>query len=259
MTFNIRVDTFFDLFNMWANRRDILIQTILDNDADVICLQEALNKQIRDIRQGLPEYTSYAAGRNNGIDEGESCAIFFRKDRFILADSGTFWFSDTPERPGSKDWGNFFPRICSWVHLIEKRTRRAFYVYNVHLDNWSQNSRTRSIGLLTRAIAGRREDDPFMVMGDFNMGLDNPAMRYLQNVYLGTKHPQMTPAWQRLYPDKPAPGTHHGFTGRSSGKKIDHIEVCENIAVLDVHIDRREIEGRYPSDHFPVIAEVLLY
>ena len=258
MSFNIRVDTFLDGLNRWSNRRQMVCDTLADNAPDVIGLQEALDHQVRQIQHALPQYGNYAAGRNDGKQKGESCAIFYRKDRFDLDDCGTFWFSDTPARPGSKDWGNIWPRICTWVHLVEKDTGTGFYVYNVHLDVFSQNSRQRSVELLAKRVASRQTADPFVVVGDFNMSLDNPAMQYLQNLQYQTPYPRMVDAWQSIHPATPAGGTRHGFRGGTSGPQIDHIPVGEGARAVQANIDRRQVNGRYPSDHFPVIAEILL-
>jgi endonuclease/exonuclease/phosphatase family metal-dependent hydrolase len=258
MSFNIRVDTFLDGFDSWSNRRQLVFDTLTDDAADVMGLQEALDHQVSQIQQALPQYGHYAVGRNDGKQKGESCAIFYRKDRFTVGDCGTFWFSDTPSIPGSKDWGNLWPRICSWVYLTEKKTGDSFYVYNVHLDVFSQNSREKSVELLAKRIADRKIHAPFIVMGDFNMGLDNPAMVNLQNVDSRTPYPKMVDAWQSIAPGSADEGTHHNFRGKTSGPMIDHIPLSENILPLEVKIDRRCINNRYPSDHFPVIAKILL-
>jgi endonuclease/exonuclease/phosphatase family metal-dependent hydrolase len=258
MSFNIRVDTFLDGFNSWSNRRQLVFDTLMDNAADVVGLQEALDHQVRQIQHALPQYSNYAAGRNDGKQKGESCAIFYRKDRFALNDCGTFWFSDTPAKPGSKDWGNLWPRICSWVYLTEKKTGDGLYVYNVHLDVLSQNSREKSVELLARRIAARKTSAPFIVMGDFNMGLDNPAMAYLQNIDSRTPYPKMVDAWQSIASGSSCEGTRHNFRGKASGPKIDHIPLSEDTLALEVKIDRRCVNNRYPSDHFPVIAKILL-
>ena len=145
------------------------------------------------------------------------------------------------------------PRICSWVKLVDKSTYTAFYVYNVHLDHLSQNSRKKSVRLLTEKIAGRKTKDPFIVMGDFNMKLDNSAMEYLQTNTLAP----MEDAWYSVHADKRSIGTRHGFKGRS-GPHIDHIPLSEDLHALEVVIDSRKYNGRWPSDHSPVIAKILM-
>lgn len=260
MTFNIRVGVpFWDGQNCWNKRKQIVVDALIDNAADVIGLQEALDFQVEHIQQALPQYSRYAVGRSNGKQKGEACAIFYRKDRLELVDSGTFWFSKTPEKPGSKHWGNLFPRICSWVRLINKADGTCFYVYNLHLDHWSQNSREKSVRLLASRIAARKTQDPFIVMGDFNMELDNPAMMYLQKIGYQTPYPKMVDAWLSVHLSKESVGTRHNFSGRTSGPTIDHISISEYAQALNAKIDQYVLEGRYPSDHFPVIATVQLF
>jgi endonuclease/exonuclease/phosphatase family metal-dependent hydrolase len=257
MTFNIRTATaWWDGANCWDRRRQIVVDTLADNAADVIGLQEALDFQVEQIQQALPQYCGYAVGRSDGERKGESCAILYRNNRFDLVDWGTFWFSKTPSKPGSRHWGNLFPRICTWVHLVDKADETSFYVYNVHLACFSQNSRARSVRLLAGRIAARRSRDPFIVMGDFNMKLNNPAMKYLQNIGYQIPYPRLVDAWLSVLASDAGVGTAHGFTGRTSGPKIDHIAVSEQAQALDVKIDRHQLNGRYPSDHFPVTATV---
>lgn len=256
MTFNIRVDTIMDGFHRWKQRRQLVVDTIKSNAADIIGLQEAESDQVQLIQYAMPQYSNYAIGRKDGRRRGETCAIFYRRDRFMMLDSGTFWFSDTPYEPGSKDWGNLWPRICSWVHLLDKSTRTGFYVYNVHLDNLSQNSREKSAKMLAGKIAARRTQDPFIVMGDFNMSADNPAMAHLQRIGYQPAFSGTVDAWAAVHFREPRVGTRHGFDGRTSGPMIDHIRLCENIIPLEAQIDQRHYDGKYPSDHFPVIARV---
>jgi endonuclease/exonuclease/phosphatase family metal-dependent hydrolase len=258
MTYNILVDSRITPWHKWYFRKQRVIDMLADNRADVMGLQEARDSQTQDIQSAMPQYDYYAVGRNDGIRGGESCPIFYRKDRFTMLDSGTFWFSDTPEVPGSKDWGNLPPRICSWVYLREKDNNTKFYVYNVHLDAFSQNSRQKSARLLAQRVADRKTRDPFIVMGDFNMALYNPAMKYLMKFGYETPYPKMVDAWLSVHPDESETPTRQSFGGHIMGPNIDHIPISENLRALEVRIDNRKIDGGYPSDHFPVIAKILL-
>lgn len=256
MTFNIRTRTIIDGPNHWNRRKQMVFDMLADNAADVVGLQEARNSQLQHIRKALPEYGVYSAGRSDGLAGGESCPILYRKNRLSLKEAGTFWFSDTPSVPGSKDWGNLPPRICSWAHLVENSSGKSFYVYNLHLDNFSQNSREKSTRLLTQQIAARKTADPFLIMGDFNMEPSNPAMAFLQTAHAGVVQ-SIKDVWQLIHPEKTI-GTRHGFDGGTSGPQIDHILICDSIQALDARIDNRQVNGRYPSDHFPLIANVLI-
>ena len=260
MTFNIRTGKAWWLDswsgNSWENRRRIVVETIAEDAADVIGTQEGVASQLEEIQNALPQYAKYAAGRDDGRNSGETCAIFYRKDRFVLVDCGTFWFSTEPEKPGSKSWGNMFPRICSWIQLVDRTNLASFYVYNVHLDNLSQNSRKKSVRLLAQRIAERNTNDPFVLVGDFNMKIDNPAMKYLEQSGYKDLNASMSNVWQDVYPGKPKTGTYHKFSGSPKCSKIDHISISRSLQALDVRIDQHEERGRYPSDHFPVIATI---
>jgi endonuclease/exonuclease/phosphatase family metal-dependent hydrolase len=257
MTFNIRTQTIIDGPNHWNHRKQLVTDVIATNGADIVGLQEARNSQLKHINATLPEYATYEVGRSDGKKQGESCPILYRKDRFSMVKADTFWFSDTPSVAGSKDWGNLPPRICSWVHLVDKISGIGLYVYNLHLDHLSQNSRAKSIQLLTQEIARRETMDPFIVMGDFNMGLDNPAMQYLSRIGYENPLAKTSDAWQLIHQNRSI-GTRHGFNGDISGPQIDHIRLSSNLQALDVRIDARQRNGRYPSDHFPVVAKLLL-
>ena len=91
------------------------------------------------------------------------------------------------------------------------------------------------------------------MLGDFNMKIDNPAMRYLcSSGYL-----KMKDAWRSLYPfTEKGTGTSHNFFGGINGPRIDHIPVCQDSTALEIKIDRYNKNGKYPSDHFPVIARI---
>lgn len=258
MTFNIRYGTANDGPNSWEYRKDIVFDLLAEYAGDVMGMQEALDFQVRQIQRALPQYGHVAVGRDDGKNVGETCAVFYRRDRFQLTDSGTFWFSNSPWKP-SKHWGNEILRICTWVRLTERASGDSFYVYNVHLDHQSQLSRQKSAELLAKEISNRATDDPFVVMGDFNMEMDNPAMLYLQKIGVQTPYPRLVDTWQMLYrAEKPA-GTFNGFKRNLSGANVDHILVRDDTDIIEVGIDRRAFNGQYPSDHFPVYAEIRLY
>ena len=123
MSFNVRYGDANDGENRWAARREALFDTIRRQDADLVGLQEALDFQIDEIVGAVSIYAVIGVGRDDGVAEGEYAAILFRKDRLHVADAGTFWFSDTPDVPGSKSWGNNITRICTWARLVDRDGR----------------------------------------------------------------------------------------------------------------------------------------
>jgi hypothetical protein len=110
MSFNIRYGTANDGDNHWTRRRGFLVDVMRDADADLVGLQEALDHQIAALLQALPPYGVIGVGRDDGRTRGEYAAILYRRDRFRVADAGTFWFSHTPEVVASRSWGNRITR-----------------------------------------------------------------------------------------------------------------------------------------------------
>ena len=258
MSFNIRYGTANDGENHWKNRREMLFDLLKEQNADLIGVQEALDAQLREIAVAVPVYATVGVGRDDGATRGEYAAILFRRDRFHVSDSVTFWFSDTPEVIASRSWGNTITRICTWARLVD-RDGRALWHFNVHLDHISQPSRERSTQLLAERIAARRRtNEPVIVTGDFNVGEANPAIHTLLRPPDGKAAP-FVDTFRVLHPDEKTVGTFSGFKfGEINGDKIDYVLVQPGTEVLSAAILRTSRENRYPSDHFPVVARVRL-
>ena len=257
MSFNIRYGTAKDGDNHWSLRREQLFDLLRERDADLVGLQEALAFQIDEIEAAVPGYAAIGVGRDDAARAGEFSAILYRKSRFRVADAGTFWFSDTPEVPASKSWGNNITRICTWARFVD-RSGRAFYHFNLHLDHESQPSRERSVALLRQRIDARAfPADPVVVTGDFNAGERNPALAAL--VAKGDTAPPFVDTYRVLHPAETVVGTFTGFKiGNTAGEKIDYVLVQPGAEVMSAEIIRASRNDRYPSDHFPVAATVVL-
>jgi endonuclease/exonuclease/phosphatase family metal-dependent hydrolase len=255
MSFNIRYGTAADGDNAWEHRRDAVIEVIDAFRVDVLGVQEALHFQLVELAAALPRYQRIGVGRADGAEAGEYAAILVDRTRLEVLEQGTFWFSDTPEAPGSASWGNDIPRICTWARLRDREANRTFYVYNVHWDHQSQPSRERSAALLAETIGARAAaDDPVLVTGDFNAGEANPAFRYL----LEAPGLGLFDTFREVHPDASEVGTFNGFEGTTTGEKIDAVLASVHWQVVGAGIIRSARQGRYPSDHFPVMATLVL-
>ena len=262
MSFNIRYCLADDGGNDWKNRKHRVAGVISLYSPDILCLQEGLSIQLDDVLVQLPSFTKTGVGREDGMERGEFAPILFRTDRFTLLDQGTFWFSDTPHIPASMHWGNFLPRICSWIRLRCKEDGSAFTVFNVHWDHASQRTRRRSANLLMAYVTEEiKSGFPVIVCGDFNAEEDNLAFRHL----VDQRHGLLRDSFRVLHPDEAPAGTFHAFTGCLDGARIDAIVISRHWQVREAGIVRSYFqdqvtgESRYPSDHFPVTATVSLY
>ncbi|CAF1073963.1 unnamed protein product [Adineta ricciae] len=255
MTYNIRYDTVKDGKNQWSLRKNKLINLIRNRAPDLFGVQEALPNQIMDLQNALPAYRYYGVGKIDGKMKGEFSAIFYRIDRFDLLNSGTFWLSKTPRIPGSKAWDAAGTRTCTWVQLRDRYTFQIFYHFNAHFDSTGRTSRLESARLIlsqTRAIVG--SSTPIILTGDFNASPQSDSYRtFITNAIL--EDSKNISERSHCGPDS----TFSTFTvGRQMGKQIDHIFVTsKDFKVLQHGTLTDSNGGYYPSDHLPVLAEIM--
>lgn len=254
MTYNLRYGLANDGENSWPHRREMLFNVIRDFNPDVLGVQEALEFQLDELGEALPGYKYVGVGREDGKRRGEFAAILYRSERLECAASGTFWLSDTPEVVGSTSWGNQLTRICTWAEFRDRAAEGArFRIYNNHWDHQSQPAREGSAALVLKKIAADAADLPVLVTGDFNAGEDNKATAIILH-----GDPKLRDTFRAIHPDVKDVGTFTGFADRTDGRKIDYVLVTPQWQVKDADIIRTQVDGRYPSDHFPVTAVVEL-
>ncbi len=263
MSFNIRRGTARDGVNHWIYRRNRVRELFHHYRPDVLGLQEALDFQISEISAMLPGHEKVGIG-NLGGSKGLHTAIFYDAVRFVPSAEGTFWFSDTPDIPGSKGWGNIIPRTCTWTRLIEKDSERAFYFYNVHLDHISRRSRKKSVVFLSRFIHTRSSPDPFVLTGDFNAREKSTPIQYLKGkipLRIKPKENVSNPeplidTFRARYPNLRNVATFHGFGKYFFRLKLDYIFVPSSVRIQDAKIIQPQWKKYYPSDHFPLVAHI---
>ncbi|WP_380681196.1 endonuclease/exonuclease/phosphatase family protein [Salinigranum sp. GCM10025319] len=284
MTFNVRYDTAADGENAWEHRRSMVASTVRFHAPDVVGLQEPLAHQYAYLREGLPDYAWEGAGRIDGDAEGEHCPLGWRTERVSVEDAGTVWLSETPDTPGSSYATAGKPRLVTWSRL--RVDGRDLIVCNTHFDHESERARVRSARQLRELVAGLREraarDEgraagvapPVAVLGDFNCTSDSEPYRVLT----GANDASDVPAHASDTGDADGaiggpPLTdamsvsehpHHGPTAtfeRFSGapdRKIDHVFVVGDVSVRQHAVVADHWDGRPPSDHCPVVAELVL-
>lgn len=254
LSFNLRyINTGDKEERAWTARRDDAGKIITEDKPDLIGYQEALRPMLDDLTARVPGYEEVGVGREDGKTKGEYSAIWVKKDRFTLQESGTFWLSDTPEVPGSKTWGNRVTRVCTWARLLDKTTNTVFHFYNLHLDHESQEARDKGIAQVLKHMEGRNPAGPYVLTGDFNSGEGSTVVKTIKGSALAA-----VDSWRELHPDvlPVESGTAHGFTGAHDKAKIDYIFVPKGTRLIDAEILHTHRENIWPSDHFPIRATV---
>jgi endonuclease/exonuclease/phosphatase family metal-dependent hydrolase len=262
MTYNIRLPVESDGINYWNNRRPLVASMITYHAPDIIGVQEAFRRQLDEITTDHPEYVWTGVCRNDGTTapdpDGEFSAILYRKDRFEKLDGHTFWLSPTPEVAGSKGWDAAFPRIVTWAKFRDRQSKKIFFLFNTHFDHMGEKAREESAKLILQQIKTIAGDHPVVLMGDFNSRENSAA-------YQTITHGDQSLVLKDAYYTSQTP--HHGPNGTFSGtftlpgvgdNRIDFIFTSTQVSVLSHAILSDSWDGRLPSDHLPVVAEVKL-
>ncbi|NGZ74372.1 endonuclease/exonuclease/phosphatase family protein [Saccharibacillus alkalitolerans] len=259
MTFNLRTYTAYDAGNEWTQRAPWAAETIAAHAPSIAGVQEAYLLMLEDLQRELPDYAWIGQGRRGG-SEDEHCAIFYRKNEFEVVGQGQFWLSETPDAAASLGWDSDYPRICTWGRFRSLESGEELRVYNTHLDHIGERARIEGVKLAAAVMLkhdAEHPDSAAVLMGDMNGGPSDAPLRFLRGE-LAEEGP--VPALQDAY-DKlqgESGRTFHDFEGGLEGEPIDYIFAAAPLRVLRSGIDRRDFGGQYPSDHYPLIAELEL-
>lgn len=248
MTFNIRLSTASDGENYWVKRKPDVLALLSYYQPEIFGVQEALPEQMEDLKNGLPNYHSIGVGRDDGKNKGEFSAIFYDKNLFDVLQSGTFWLSETPEKP-SKGWDAAYNRICSYALFLTKKGKQKFWAFNVHFDHVGQVARVRSSELILEKMkAFNPQNYPVVLTGDFNLTDETEPIKIISKTLEDNFKQSQKPHYG---PD----GTFQAFDVlKPAEERIDYIftkgfQIESNRTIND----RRE-NLLYPSDHFPVLS-----
>ncbi len=249
-TFNIRYDNKNDSGNLWVDRKPYVAGLIKFHDFDIVGTQEVLKNQLDDLAGLLTGYEHVGVGRDDGKDKGEHVPIFFKKDKFTAVQHGNFWLSETPEKPGP-GWDARLNRICTWVLLQDKQSKKRFYVFNVHFDHQGIQARKESSKLMISKMKSLAGNNPVVLTGDFNG--DHQSEWYLTIANSNMVHDALKDVAQPYFNN----GSFNSF-GKSLAHHsvIDHIFLSKDFTAVKWGVLTDSYQGKYPSDHFPVVVDV---
>jgi endonuclease/exonuclease/phosphatase family metal-dependent hydrolase len=249
-SYNLRYGSADDGINSWPHRKENLKALIRYHDIDVCGTQEGLSDQLAYLSEGSG-YACTGRGRDAGTDTGEHSAILYKTDRFERLESGDFWLRETPDTPGLGWDATCCNRICSWAKFKDKQSGKAFYFFNVHFDHQGVIARRESGKLMVKKIAEIAGKEPVICTGDFN---STPETEQIQ-----TMRSQLNDSYEvtRMPPYGPT-GTFNGFKPDASlTHRIDYVFLSNDFTVLKYAVLTDFREQRFPSDHLPVVVDVV--
>lgn len=255
MTYNIRYDNPQDSLNNWKFRKDNAAKAVKFYDADILGTQEVLHNQLQDLKDRLPNYDVVGVGREDGKEKGEYSALWYKKDRFKVMQSGYFWLSETPQVIGSKGWDGACERIASWAKLKEKHSGKEVFALNTHFDHIGVIARKESVKLILEKVAELSKGCPVVVTGDFNAEPESSVVKDMTDA-ANQKHLIDS---RSISPIVYGPDwSFHDF-GRLPIKNrqiIDYVFVRNGVKVLKYGVLAEQNNTAYLSDHAPVLVRI---
>ena len=248
--------------HLWRERKEAVAQWVSKSGAAIIGVQELLPTMREDISSLLQGYSVLGFGRFQGRKpkEDEHSDIIVNNQQIESRLVRTFWLSKRPEQL-SRAYFAFFPRICTVAELYLKDTGQSIRVFNTHLDHICGFARELGIKVILEYMDKfqRQTPLPTVLMGDFNCKPDSRPLALLREAH--KKYPNLH--LNNIY-DQFSPGTIsntlHNFSGKvyPSALPIDYIFVSDEFQILDSQIDTAPVNGRWPSDHYPLTATLRL-
>ncbi len=247
-SYNLRYSAAQDGVNAWTHRKEMVKSLVRYHEFDIFGTQEGLIDQLDDLA-AMKEFAFVGVGRDDGKQGGEHSAIFYRKSRFSLLQSGDYWLSQTPDRP-SLGWDAVCcKRIASWAQFRDLVTGKAFFFFSVHFDHQGEQARRESAQLMVRKIKEIAGDAPVICAGDLNSTPETEQVKTLQTLLADAYRVSVMPAYGPT-------GTFNDFKLEGPLEaRIDYIFVSDRVTVLKYAALTDFKERRFPSDHLPIVVK----
>ena len=239
MTYNIAHKTFKDIFFVWRNRYKKVVDYIKKENPDVLGMQEITKKGARYLIKKLDDYNIVGESRRSIILTDELTPVAIKKE-YELTSYKTYSLSRDINKLGLKEKEDNFPRICVVCHI--EKDKHKYLIVNTHIDNSDGPNKKRLIGILKDIIDKEKtKDELLIIMGDFNMTLNNDDLVLFAKDYI----------------DPFKDYTYGSFCPNPKGKSLDHIFLDKKLSYKKDKIDTKSNDEKILSDHFPVMCEII--
>lgn len=250
MSFNVRCAS--DPEGSVKNRSKI-VNAIIDQYApDSFGVQEATLFWLGRLDAALGDkYERVGQPRDKYGPYSEYSAVYYLKDKYNLIDEGTIWLSETPEEKYTKSFDSACYRIATWAVLENKETGERYTHLNTHLDHVLEETRVGQIKVLIEKFKELEKETTVICTGDFNTYKDGGVYAEMCAVADDV----------RLTAENTEDGiTFHKYGTIEEHEKgaIDFIFTTKGVKVETYKIIRNTAKDMYPSDHYPLIADVIL-
>lgn len=245
----------------WPQRLPRVVSLIEEMRADIIGVQEPRNSQIKTL---LPKLSATYGFYSESFDNGEYNGIFYKKDRFFVINSQSLSMTLKEGKPQND--------MLTILKVKDLKTDKVLAVLNTHLSFSDVERRASQALFIAKQVEEISKEMPVIFMGDLNTfpsRLDLKDLPYYDGDYI---HRILTEKVLKDAKEISLVGhlgpvstfTNNGkdaepFAGTGTpGVFLDHIYVSKGVKVLIHAVQSGMVEGYYPSDHMPVIADIII-
>lgn len=230
--------------NHWCRRQSAVCGIIKDCAPDFFGIQEAHFGWMRCISGRLSDNYAYVGiGKDDGRNKGEFSPVFYNKHLYDVVERLDFWLSESPDEP-SLGWDGAENRTCSGALFRNKKTNEEIAVFNTHLDHIGREAQVNGANLILEKLK-KYGKIKTVLMGDFNVTPDSDIYSlFVDGGFTDSRS---------IAEKRDEVNSFHAFGGTS--KMIDFIFEKNINSVSSVKTVTDLADGRYPSDHYPVVAD----
>jgi len=226
-----------------TKRVERVIKRIKRVSPDLLGVQESTRAWMNHLDNALKdEYISVSMPSDSPDDPGGSCGIFFKRDKFDLLDSGTYWLSRTPDVPSmlpQTKWN----RVLVYALLKRKSDSGILLFTSSHID-----SDDEMVGIYLDFIASH-SDKTVISVGDFNIRKGSRLYKTITSTNLNDASVIATNTMKEA--------TVAGSADK--GIILDYFFVTKNALEVDSYeVLTDQIDGDYPSDHNAIVMKYRL-
>lgn len=248
MSFNIKCITKDELpesENSWEKRKESVAKIIASSGCDFVGIQESHREQTKYLSSTLK-----SVGLKKSNTSWSTNKIYYQTAKWKLLEDGMFGLSDTPDVKAIT-YGNAVARSCTWSIFEHLESGKKIVVYDTHLDHKVFEANTKMVLQIKDFMKKQHGSyENILLGGDMN---EKPGSKNIELLKVSDEILLEDTFIKENYPKNDR--TFTGFDNKAK-RRIDYIFMREGMKVSNFTILQQK--EPFPSDHFPIIAEVFL-
>jgi endonuclease/exonuclease/phosphatase family metal-dependent hydrolase len=254
MSYNIRYDEpWGDGENAWSYRREVVASLMNYYAADFIGTQETQPHQLKFLLSKMPNYSSVGAPPSDADSGVAYKNLLYNKNKYAVVSQHFHWL--TPDGKKAVGWDAALIRWYTYGLFKDKKTGKHLWVITAHFDHEGDTARLESAKIVWKRIAElkKQKNCPVIFMGDLNGLPEESSIQYLDTAMSNTRKVSMESPHGPL-----DTWNDFKFTSKLDGC-YDYIFIEKGKLTVNKFITITDsYDMKYPSDHLPVMAHIII-